>query len=90
MSKNANYLKSVGLTNFESEDYGTLASSKERTKIPVAYCTSDKCCSLGGSKRLSKIYKNVHSNTTYCPNCRSSLLWKMQYEGQINKSQEDI
>jgi hypothetical protein len=36
-------LRSAGLTNYSTEDYGTLATASRRKDVK-AYCTSQKCC----------------------------------------------
>lgn len=78
-------LKSYGLLNAESEDYGTLASAKMPEQ--KAYCTSDKCCVYECDiRRHGKIYrgkarrphmvKYVSGKPDNCPDCGSALLWR--------------
>lgn len=41
---NSNYLRFVGLTNHDSEDYGAIVSHKP--KKYSGFCKSDECCSI--------------------------------------------
>ncbi|HEY5235344.1 MAG TPA: hypothetical protein VIJ14_04125 [Rhabdochlamydiaceae bacterium] len=87
-------LRDKGITNYSSEDYGSIASGK--TKELIAHCTSNFCT------RVSKGKKNVFNNKTKeqiqyedfefkqyaikkvsrrlddCPDCGHRLLWKWQ------------
>lgn len=44
MKQLATILQDIGLTNYGSEDYGSIASASEKSHKDQAYCTSEKCC----------------------------------------------
>ncbi len=85
------YFANRGLTNSNSDDYGTFASSKTDTRREyVHWCTSDKCCHyIAGHRTLknnevvpiNKYKMKVHKFTKYvrvpdCPECGSALVIK--------------
>lgn len=49
---------------------------RKKPKTLKAFCTSMKCCNdrYGLPERYA--LKNVSAGTTFCPDCKSALLWK--------------
>jgi hypothetical protein len=64
------FLKSAGLTNNESEDYGSIASGKRLA--PVPFCYSPKCTAKTTRACVQKI---VRGYPDACPDCGWSLRW---------------
>lgn len=63
-----------GLTNRDTLDYGTFASSKRAEVTYKYYCTSDRCTSKKNAKgkdiRVEKAYKATTSKwLTNCEDC---------------------
>ena len=50
--------------------------SEGENKKAVAYCDSTSC--LLNFKSKSKVLKMVEKTTTYCPDCRNALVWKIE------------
>lgn len=88
MSSRFSQLQSLGLTNNESDDYGTLASASPR-KPPTSWCTSYNCCTYSKlvkyrntfverNVRRVEMRKVVPKGTSNCPDCGFALIWKVE------------
>lgn len=65
------HLERAGLTNRNSEDWGTLATRPPIKQDP--FCTSAQCC---GSGNWSPVKKVVEGKPDLCPDCGLYLLYK--------------
>lgn len=89
---NVNYLAAIGLTNKDTDDYGSYAMGVRRRE-PHAYCSSDKCCVYQAPKQVFNKIKNlielktislrrsysekfVPRNCSECLDCGKTLLWE--------------
>lgn len=69
-----NHLRSAGLTNADSEDFGSIAMGQRLA--PAPFCYSDKC-----RGRFACVRKYVKGYPTACPDCGWSLRWtKVRFE----------
>lgn len=80
---------SAGLTNTNTDDYGTFATAKERTAYKY-YCTSHSCCTFKAIRKIKKKdgsveerWSNVRKpkalvaetmrDLSTCPNCGHTI-----------------
>lgn len=74
-------LRTLGLTNHYSDDFGTFALEKRATLIGC--CTSDECTAKkrkASGFNVSYIQVTKNKSDTHCPRCGHALFWRKTFD----------